>query len=64
MFDDFNMNLRENKGFLSYIPYIPFPEYGQSNAPLVAFGFECCQLLFLAKTSETWEQAKWNFVYL
>ena len=36
MFDNFNVNLRKNKGFLTYIPYIPIPEYGQSNAPLVA----------------------------
>jgi len=34
MFDNFNVNLRKNKGFLTYIPYIPIPEYGQSNAPL------------------------------
>ena len=33
MFDNFNVNLRKNKGFLSYIPYIPISEYGQSNAP-------------------------------
>jgi len=30
MFDNFNVNLRKNKGFLTYIPYIPIPEYGQS----------------------------------
>ena len=35
MFDNFNVNLRKNKGFLTYIPYIPIPEYGQSNVPLV-----------------------------
>ena len=34
MFDNFNVNLRKNKGFLTYIPYILIPEYGQSNAPL------------------------------
>ena len=34
MFDNFNVNLRKNKGFVTYIPYIPIPEYGQSNAPL------------------------------
>ena len=33
MFDNFNVNLRENEGFLTYIPCIPIPEYGQSNAP-------------------------------
>ena len=33
MFDNFNVNLHKNKGFLTYIPYIPIPEYGQSNAP-------------------------------
>ena len=32
MFDNFNVNLRKNKGFLTYIPYVPIPEYGQSNA--------------------------------
>ena len=35
MFDNFHVNLRKNKVFLTYIPYIPIPEYGQSNAPLV-----------------------------
>ena len=35
MFDNFNVNLRKNKGFLNYIPYVPIPEYGQSNTPLV-----------------------------
>ena len=35
MFDNFNVNLRKNEGFLTYIPCIPIPEYGQSNAPLV-----------------------------
>ena len=34
MFDNFNVNLRKNEGFLTYIPCIPVPEYGQSNAPL------------------------------
>lgn len=29
------MNLRKNEGFLTSIPSIPIPEYGQSNAPLV-----------------------------
>ena len=33
MFDNFNVNLHKNKGFLTYIPYISIPEYGQSNAP-------------------------------
>ena len=33
MFDNFNVNLRKNKGFLTYIP---IPENGRSNAPLVA----------------------------
>ena len=37
MFDNFNVNLRKSKGFLTYIPYIPIPEYGQSNAPLDRF---------------------------
>ena len=34
MFDNFNVNFRKNKGFLTYISYIRIPEYGQSNAPL------------------------------
>ena len=34
MFDNFNVNLRKNEGFLTSIPCIPIPEYGQSNAPL------------------------------
>ena len=37
MFDNINMNLRKNEGFLtSIIPCIPIPEYGQFNAPLVS----------------------------
>ena len=35
MFDNFNVKHRKSKGFLTYIPYIPIPEYGQSNAPLM-----------------------------
>ena len=35
MFDSFNANLRKNEGFLTSIPRIPIPEYGQSNAPLI-----------------------------
>ena len=54
MFDNFNVNLHKNKGFLTYIPYIPIPEYGQSNAPLVVklrkllleFTLVCLLLLF------------------
>ena len=34
MFDYFNVNHRKNEGFLTFIPIIPIPEYGQSNAPL------------------------------
>ena len=33
VFDNFNVNLRKNEGFLTSIPCIPIPEYGQSNAP-------------------------------
>ena len=33
MFDNINVNLRKNEGFLTFIPCIPIPEYGQSNAP-------------------------------
>ena len=29
------MNLSKNEGFLTSIPCISIPEYGQSNAPLV-----------------------------
>ena len=36
MFDNFNVNLRKKEGFLTYVPCIPIPEYGQSNAPLVS----------------------------
>ena len=32
-FHNFNVNLRKNDGFLTSIPRIPIPEYGQSNAP-------------------------------
>ena len=28
-------NLRKNEGFPTFIPCIPIPEYGQSNAPLM-----------------------------
>ena len=34
-FDNFDVNLRKNGGFVTSIPCIPIPEYGQSNAPLV-----------------------------
>ena len=34
-FHNFIVNLRKNEGFLTYIPCIPIPEYGQSNSPLV-----------------------------
>ena len=37
MFDNFNVNLRKHEGFLTYIPCIPIPEYGQSNAPLNSY---------------------------
>ena len=36
MFDNFNVNLRKNEGFLTYIPCIPIPI--QSNAPLIYNG--------------------------
>ena len=36
MFDSVNVNLRKNEGFVTSIPCIPIPKYGQSNAPLVA----------------------------
>ena len=35
MFDNINVNPCKNEGFLTSIPCIPIPEYGQSNAPLV-----------------------------
>ena len=35
MFDNFNVNLRKNEGFLTSIPGNPISEYGQSNAPLI-----------------------------
>ena len=38
MFDNFNVNLRKNEGFLTSIPCIPIPEYGQSNAPSMSRG--------------------------
>ena len=31
MFDNFNVNLRKDKGFLTYIPYIPIPEYSRTH---------------------------------
>ena len=47
MFDNFNVNLRKNEGFLTYIvPCIPIPEYGQSNAPLEK-GFSSTGCIFL-----------------
>ena len=36
VFDNFNVNLHKNEGFLTSIPFIRSPEYGQLNAPLVA----------------------------
>ena len=44
MFDIFNVNLRKDEGFLTYIPCNPIPEYGQSNVPLVSY-----QLRYLLK---------------
>ena len=35
MFDNINVNLCKNEGFLTSIPCIPIPEYGQLNAPLI-----------------------------
>ena len=43
VFDNFNVNLRKNEVFLTSIPCIPIPEYGQSNAPLVSY--QSCHLL-------------------
>ena len=40
MFDNFNVNLRKNEGFLISIPCIPIPEYGQSNIPKVEPAFK------------------------
>ena len=43
MFENFHVNLRKNKGFLTHIPYIPIPEYGQSRSielTLSAFFFK------------------------
>ena len=37
MFDNINVNPRKNEGFLTSIPCIPIPEYGQLNAPLIDF---------------------------
>ena len=38
MFDNFNVNLRKNKGFVTYIPYIPIPpEYGRANTHFISF---------------------------
>ena len=34
MFDNINVNLHKNEGFLTSIPYSSIPEHGQSNAPL------------------------------
>ena len=41
MFDNINVNPRKNEGFLTSIPCIPIPEYGQSNAPLVNQWWPC-----------------------
>ena len=35
MFDNVNVNLHKEEGFLTSIPCIPIPEYGQSNACLL-----------------------------
>ena len=32
MFDNLNVNLRKNEGFLTYIPCIRIPEYGETAA--------------------------------
>ena len=35
MFDNFNVNRRKNKGFLTYIPYIPIPEFSIFQFPIM-----------------------------
>ena len=45
MFDNFNVNLRKNEGFLTCIPCIPIPEYGQSNASLDSNRNKCTFVL-------------------
>ena len=47
MFDNCHVNLRKNEEFLTNIPCIPIPEYGQSNAPLVKLVSTCKAFNFL-----------------
>ena len=50
MFDSINVNFRKNEGFLTSIPCIPIPEYGQSNAPLVlSENLFSCHIIFIKK---------------
>ena len=39
VFDNFNVNHLKNEGFVTSIPCIPIPEYGQSNAPEISIVF-------------------------
>ena len=54
MFDNCNVNRRKNEGFLTYIPCIPIPEYGQSNAPLIHSADAC----FLVMTCVGYARAR------
>ena len=49
MFDNFYVNLRKNEGFLTDIPCIPIPDYGQSKAPLKRRAFKASKytIIFL-----------------
>ena len=68
MFDKFNVDLRENEGFLSSITCIPIPEYGQSTAPLVSkmkktlcearVTNSCCKVGYMIKSSEVYINVK------
>ena len=52
MFDHSNVNLRKNEGFLTYIPCIPIPEYGQSNAPTLKFVmYKICHVSAASETT-------------
>ena len=47
MFDIFHVNLRENEGFLTCIPYIPIPENVNGTHPkIVAQKIMCLSSLF------------------
>ena len=61
MFDNFIVNLHKNKGFLTSIPCIPIPEYGQSNAALIG---HCVMFIKIGCTLWPIASYEWDLILL